>query len=37
MTLKVDFSMESEMYIFPGENNRIQVSLGARDLAQSQK
>ena len=37
MTLKVDLSMESKMYGFPKENDRFHVSLGARDLAQSQK
>ena len=36
MTLKVDLSMESAMYGFP-EDNRFHVSLGATDLAESQK
>ena len=37
MTLKVDFSMESKMFGFLKENDRFQVSLGARDLEDSQK
>ena len=37
MTLKVDPSMESKMYVFPWENLRFHVSLGAGDLAESQK
>jgi len=37
MTLKVDLSMESKMYGFPSENDRFHVSLGAGDLAESQK
>ena len=37
MTLKVDLSMESKMYGFPWENDRFHVSLGAGDLADSQK
>ena len=37
MTLKVDLSMESKMYGFTWENDRFHVSLGAGDLAGSQK
>ena len=37
MTFKVDLSMESKMHGFPKENVRFYVSLGARDLADSQK
>ena len=37
MTLKVDLSMESKMYGFPRENHRFHVSVGAGDLAESQK
>ena len=37
MTLKVDLSMESRMCGFPQENNTFHVSLGASDLADSQK
>ena len=37
MTLKVDLSMESKMYGFTWENDRFHVSLGARDLGDSQK
>ena len=37
MTLKVDLNMESKMYGFPYENDRFYVSLGAGDLAHSQK
>ena len=37
MTLKVDLSMESKMYGFPEENDRLHVYLGAGDLADSQK
>ena len=37
MTLKVDFSMESNMYGCPLENDGFHVSLGAWDLAESQK
>ena len=37
MTLKGDISMESKMYGFPSETNRFPVSLGATDLADSQK
>ena len=36
-TFKVDLSMESKMYGFPSENNRFHVTLGATDLAESQK
>ena len=34
---KVGLSMESKMHGFPYENDRFQVSLGARDSADSQK
>ena len=37
MTLKVDLSMESKMYGFPWENARFHLSMGATDLAESQK
>ena len=35
--IKDDLSMESKMYGFPKENDRFHVSLGAGDLADSQK
>ena len=37
MTIKVDLSMESKMFGFPQENDRFYLSLGAGDLAHSQK
>ena len=37
MTFKVDLNMSSKMHGFPLENDRVHVSLGATDLAHSQK
>ena len=37
MTIKVDLSMESKMCVFPEEDHWFHVSLGAGDLAESQK
>ena len=37
MRLKIDLSMESKMHGFPEENDRFHVSLGTRDLGESQK